>query len=276
MEEEVREMTMKQKTSLSSYELKQKRLEVLYKLLPVISVLALIGAWLYMAQAIQFPSPLDVWARMMKMFEFPIKGLNIFGHIWASMKRVFIALAFCWTFGLAFGIMLGWNEKFRAFCEPLFNAFRAIPPLAWIPLITLWLGIGEFPKVLLVIIGGLPPIVVNAQAGVSNVPREYLNVGTIFHASKRQKLLQIAIPSALDAIFAGIKNSTSSAWVVMLAAEMLGGKSGVGFLISRGMDSMDMPMIVLCMICIGIVSALLAIVISRVERRMCPWLQRKK
>ncbi len=266
----------KSKNNMSAYEQKEARRNILYRLLPVVSVLALIGLWLYVASTSDFPSPADVWQRMMRMFEVPIKGHNIFGHVAASLRRVLIALAFCWTFGLAFGVLLGWNQRFRAFFEPMFSAFRAIPPLAWIPLITLWFGIDEFPKILIVIIGGLPPIVVNTQAGIANVQQLYLDVGTVFHANQRQKLLQIAIPGALDAIFAGIKNSTSSAWVVVLAAEMLGGKSGVGFLISRGMDSMDMPMILLAMIAIGIVSAILAVVTNLVERMVCPWMYKAR
>ena len=255
---------------------KKNNSNLFYPMLSFVSVILLIGLWLYIAGRSDFPGPHDVWARMMMMFEFPIKGLNIFGHLLASLKRVLIALAFCWTAGLGFGIMLGWNQRLRAFFEPMFSAFRAVPPLAWIPLITLWFGIGEFPKVLIVIIGGLPPVVVNTQAGIANIAQIYMDVGTIFHVNKRQRLFQIVLPSALDAIFAGIKNSTSSAWMVVLAAEMLGGKSGVGFLISRGTDSMDMPMMLLSMIAIGIVSAVLAIILNTIERVSCPWLRKGK
>ena len=104
------------------------------------------------------------------------------------------------------------------------------------------------------------PVVVNTQAGISNVQNMYLNVGTIFHANKRQMLFEIAIPSALDAIFAGVRTSTSAGWMVVLAAEMLGGKSGIGFLITRGMDSGDYALCLLSMVCIGLVGALLAII----------------
>ena len=85
------------------------------------------------------------------------------------------------------------------------------------------------------------PVVVNTQAGMSNVDQQYLDVGRIFNADKWQMLLDFAIPSALDAIFAGVRTSASAAWMVVLAAEMLGGQSGVGFLITRGMDSGDLP-----------------------------------
>ena len=193
----------------------------------------------------------------------------------ASLRRVFIALGCAWLIGISFGILIGWNKKCNALFGPIFTAFRAVPPLAWVPLMTIWFGTGEFPKVLIVFIGALMPVVVNTQAGISNVIKEYLDIGTIFHANERQMLFEIAIPSALDAIFAGIRNSTSAGWMVVLAAEMLGGKSGVGFLIVRGMDSGDYPLCLLSMICIGVVGYLLAIVIQLLERIICPWTRKK-
>ena len=82
----------------------------------------------------------------------------------------------------------------------MFTAFRVVPPLAWIPLITIWFGTGEFPKVLVVFLGAVMPVVVNTQAGISNIDVMYLNVGRVFNANKRQILLDFAIPSAMDAI----------------------------------------------------------------------------
>ncbi|MFZ7131839.1 MAG: ABC transporter permease [Eubacteriales bacterium] len=257
--------------SMSAVERKEYYLSRLYIILPVISFALLILLWTTIARNSDFPSPKDTYDRLVLMFQRPIKGYNIIGHSFASLARVFTALVFNWTFGIAFGILIGWNKKAKALLTPLFNAFRAIPPLAWIPLITIWFGTGEFSKILIVIFGSLASIVVNTQAGMSNVEQIYINVGTIFNANERQKLFQIAIPSALDAIFAGIRTSTSAAWMVVVAAEMLGASSGVGFLIIRGMDAMDMPLVLLAMIAIGIVGAILSIVTQYSERLICPW-----
>ncbi|MDF2523524.1 MAG: taurine transporter permease [Clostridiales bacterium] len=260
---------------MSAAEKKAYYLSRLYIILPVISFSLLILLWTTAAGSSEFPSPKETWDRLILLFEKPVKGLNIFGHVWASLIRVFAALSFNWTFGIAFGILIGWNKKCKALLTPLFNAFRAVPPLAWIPLITIWFGTGEFPKILIVIFGSLASIVVNTQAGMSNIEKLYIDVGTMFNASERQKLFQIAIPSALDAIFAGIRTSTSAAWMVVLAAEMLGAKSGVGFLITRGMDSMDLPLVLMSMIAIGIVGALLSIITQLAERLICPWTIKK-
>lgn len=262
---------------LSAAEIREKRLGLLYKILPVVSVLLLVALWLAASSSgTGFPSPVQVWDRTVQLFVKPVKKLSLIGHVGVSLRRIGLALLFDWTFGIAFGVLIGWFPKAKAFFGPLFNAFRAIPPLAWIPLITLWFGIGEFPKVLIVIFGSLASIVVNVQAGMSNVEKMYLDVGTVFNATPRQRLLKIAFPSALDAIFAGVRTSTSAAWMVVLAAEMLGANAGVGFLISRGMDSLDMPLVLTGMVAIGVVGAILAIVTQFAERMICPWTRRKK
>lgn len=271
-------MKMKNKTeNMSVAEIKEYRLNIVYKVVPVISVLLLILLWLAASSgAGDFPSPAAVWDRTMRLFTSPIKKLDLIGHVFVSLKRIGLALLFNWTFGIAFGVLIGWNPRAKSFFGPMFNAFRAVPPLAWIPLITLWFGIGEFPKILIVIFGSLASIVVNVQAGLSTVEKMYLDVGTVFNATPAQRLFKIAIPSSLDAIFAGVRTSTSAAWMVVLAAEMLGANAGVGFLISRGMDSIDMPLVLTGMIAIGIVGAILAILTQFAERLICPWTRKRK
>lgn len=261
---------------MSKAEIREYRLHILYKIIPGCSILLLVMLWILAAsQGSGFPSPVEVWDRTILLFTKPIKKLNLISHVMISLRRISLALLFDWTFGISFGVMIGWSQKAKSFFGPMFNAFRAVPPLAWIPLITLWFGIGEFPKVLIVIFGSLASIVVNVQAGMSTVEKMYLDVGTIFNATPRQRLFKIAIPSSLDAIFAGVRTSTSAAWMVVLAAEMLGANAGVGFLISRGMDSIDMPLVLTGMIAIGIVGAMLAIITQFAERLICPWTRKK-
>ena len=262
---------------LSEAEKRERTWNRLYMVLPFLSIITLVALWFLVSRdgSTAFPTPAQTWARFLRLLERPIMRLSLWQHIFASLRRVFIALLTSWTIGISFGILIGWNKKCNALFGPVFTGFRAIPPLAWIPLITIWFGIAEFPKILLVFIGALMPVVVNTQAGISNVSKLYLDVGTMFNAGTRQKLFHIVIPSALDAIFAGVRTSTSAGWMVVLAAEMLGGKSGVGFLITRGMEAGDLGLMLLSMICIGLVGAALAIVIQIVERVICPWTAKK-
>ena len=262
---------------LSASEQRERRKQILYKILPVVSILLLVALWIAASggESSTIPSPMDVYDRFLRFMEKPIQKLSLWQHILASLKRVLIALLASWVLGISFGILIGWNKKANALLGPIFTAIRVVPPLAWIPLITIWFGTGEFPKILVVFLGAVMPVVVNTQAGMSNIDQQYLDVGRIFNANKRQMLLDFAIPSALDAIFAGVRTSASAAWMVVLAAEMLGGKSGVGFLITRGMDSGDLPLVLLSMICIGIIGAILAISMQLIERGVCPWTAKK-
>lgn len=272
------EKTMRTKNLvLSEYDKKEIKRNRIYKILPVVSVILLIVVWLWASSSAnsQFPSPVATWDRLVLLLQRPIKNLSLWGHILASVERVVIALVLSWVFGISFGIVLGWSKKCNALFGPIFTAFRAVPPLAWIPLFTIWFGTNEGSKILLVFIGAVMPVVVNTQAGMSNINKLYLDVGTIFNASNKQKLFQIAIPSALDAIFAGVRTSASAGWMVVLAAEMLGANSGVGFLITRGMDSGDMPLVLLAMICIGIIGAILAIFTQIAEGVICPWTRKR-
>jgi len=263
----------KQVDVLAKKRAKEKLMDKFYLILPVLSVALLILVWVVASGGndSMFPSPKATLDRLIMMSEKPIMKLSLLQHVMVSLYRVLTALGAAWILGIAFGVLIGWNKKCNAVFGPIFEGFRAIPPIAWIPLITIWFGIGEFPKMLIVFIGAFAPVVVNTQAGMRNVDSLYLDVGKIFNANQRQQLMEIAIPSAIPAIFAGIRTSTSTGWMVVLAAEMLGAKSGVGFLIVRGMDSGDMPLVLVAMITIGIVGAILAITTQYIERLVCPW-----
>lgn len=263
----------KQMDILARRKVKDKIVNIVYLILPVLSISLLILLWVAASGGdnSMFPSPKATLDRLVVLSQKPIMKLNLFQHVMISLYRVLTALGAAWILGIAFGIMLGWNKKFNAFFGPIFEGFRSIPPIAWIPLITIWFGIGEFPKIVIVFIGAISPVVVNTKAGMSNIDSIYLDASRVFNANQRQQLFEIAIPSAIPAIFAGIRTSTSTGWMVVLAAEMLGAKSGVGFLIVRGMQSGDMPLILVAMITIGIVGAILAIVTQFVERLVCPW-----
>ena len=252
---------------------RERNRRILYAALPFASMCLLIAGWLYLAVKYPtlFPTPEATWKRLLRMFERPISRMTLFGHIWASLQRVLIALVASWLAGISFGVLIGWNRKARALFGTVFEMIRPIPPLAWIPLIIMWMGIGEAPKIFLVALGCFMPMVVNTYTGIRLVDSMHVDVGRMFNANNRQLLWEIAIPAALPAIFAGIRTSTSSGWMTVLAAEMMSARSGLGFLIIRGMESDDMALIMVGMITIGIVGAMLAVIVSYAERKLCPW-----
>ena len=251
--------------------------DMIYFLLPLISIGFLIILWISVSSqdSALFPSIGATYERLLRLLERPIMRVSFWGHILDSLKRVLIALLAAIVLGVAFGTLIGWNKKCNAFFGAIFHFLRPIPPLAWIPLITIIFGIGEFPKVLIVFIGAVIPIVINTCAGLERVEQIYLDVGLLFDGNKQQILWEVAMPCAIPSIIAGVKTATSVGWMVVLAAEMLGARSGVGFLVTRGMYANDMPLVLVSMITIGIIGALLGVITTLIERLLCPWMKIK-
>lgn len=246
---------------------------VLMKILPVISISMLIVLYAYgsIKNEQLLPTLSDIGVRFVKLFTNPIKGINLIGHVWASLQRVMVALLFAWGFGVVFGILIGWSKTLNAIFGSIFELFRPIPPIAWIPIVIMWYGIGEFPKILIVFIGSITPVVVNTRAGVSLVEKQFINVGKIFGASNRQMLTNVVLPVALPSIFAGLRTSVSCGWTVVLAAEMLGADRGVGALVTRGWNASDMSLVLASIIVIAIIGAMLSASLSWIEKGVCPW-----
>lgn len=243
-------------------------------LIKVLSICALLLVWVAYSHAnpALFPTPLATFERLLKLIKRPIMSVSLLGHIGISLGRVMLALLAATVLGVAFGLCAGWIPRVKAAINPIFIALRPIPPIAWIPLIILWFGIGEFPKVLLVFIGAFFPVAQNTMSGVEMVDSMYLQVGKIYKASTWGMLKHIVFPASMPAIVAGVKIALSSGWMVVVAAEMLASKSGLGFLIIRGQESFDIALVLVGMVLIGIIGALLSTLFSYVERWICPWM----
>ena len=255
------------------YQRESRVYKVLLYILPVISLSLLAAVYFQMVQANPeiMPLPSEIWNRFVKLLTVPVKGVNIIGHIGTSLLRVLIGAMCAWVIGIAFGILIGWNETCDALFGSVFHLLRPIPPIAWIPLIIMMFGIGEFPKILLVFIGCFFPMVLNTYGGVKLVDFELINVGRIFGANQREILWNIVIPTALPSIFTGIRSSIDNGWKIILAAEMMGATKGIGSLVSRGWNELDMAMVLVCIILIALTGAALSFLLIRAERMLTPW-----
>lgn len=265
------------KKEMSLSDKKTTPIDLVYRVLPLISLGLLVFLWFRVSadSPKSFPTPLATVERFLQLLEKPIMHVSYLGHILISLQRILIALGASWVLGISFGLVIGWNKKLDAFFGSIFELIRPIPPLAWIPLVTILFGINEFPKMLIVFIGAVMPVVINTRAGMQAIPQIYLNVGLAFNGSRGQILRDIALPAAMPVIFAGIRTSTSVAWSVVLAAEMVGANAGVGFLVVRGMNGDDMALVLVAMVTIGVIGALLAVLTSLIERLICPWMEKK-
>lgn len=259
------DMTEKKKLSIAA--------KVLYWGLPVLAVVLILGAWIWFStnNPRLMPGPVRVFDRFIRTFTRPVAKTNLLGHTWASLTRVLMALVISWIVGIGLGILIGWSRACKAVIGSLFEIIRPIPPIAWIPIVILWFGIGEFPKVLIVFIGTFVPLVINTAAGIALVDKINVDVGKIFGGNNYQILGQIVIPTALPSIFAGIRTSVSSGWTTVLAAEMIAAQRGLGSLVTRGWQGNDMALVLVAVITIALIGALLAFLLNIMEKVVCPW-----
>lgn len=246
---------------------------IFYYIAPYLALILFVILWQRVAFSgrTMLPTPLETMRRLVTVWSSIIAKKPMIAHVVISVQRIVIALLVAVMVGVPFGVALGWNKKFRAIFKPIFEIIRPIPPIAWVPLVTLWFGTGEIPRMLIIFIGVLMPIVVNSFAGVTMVPALNFDVGRVFGANSRQMLFDIVLPSSLGAIFAGIRTAVGTGWMVLLAAEMLAAKSGIGFLIMQGSNANDLELAIVGMFMIGILGAVFAYGFDYLERWMCPW-----
>lgn len=217
------------------------------------------------------PSPANVVAKAEEMYTTKIGGNSMWMHIYYSLRRVISAYLLAAFTGITLGIAMGWNVSFRKVVNPIFELLRPIPPIAWIPIAILWLGIGEGPKIFICYVGAFVIFVLNSYTGMRYTDGLLIDAARTFGATKRQQLFNVAIPASLPSVFAGVQNAMSMAWMCVLAAELVGAREGVGFIIIQGMDLNDSPMIIVGMVTIGIIGLFLAGSLRYLEKLLCPW-----
>lgn len=246
-----------------------------YKLfLPILSLAIFLVIWegLHLIAGGDFlPSPYQVFKEGQLMFSTKIGGNPVWMHIYYSLHRVIVAYFLAAATGIPLGMYMGWNRTFDKVVKPVFEVLRPIPPIAWIPIAILWMGIGEAPKVFICYVGAFVVFVLNSYTGMRYTDPLLIAAARTYGATRRQQLFNVAIPASMPSVFAGVQNALSMAWMCLVAAELVGAREGLGFLIIQGMDMYKPAMIMVGMAIIGIIGALLAIILRRFERLVCPW-----
>lgn len=198
-------------------------------------------------------------------------GATLGAHFIASSSVALGGFLLACLIGLPLGLAMGYYQPVYLLANPIFELLRPIPPIAWIPLIIMWLGIGEPSKIAVCFIGSVVPILVNTYFGVSRLDPTYLKSAKILGAGQRALLTHVILPGALPSILTGMKVALSSGWVCVIAAEMIAARKGLGYLIIRSMESGDMVHILVAMILIGSVNFLFSWLFSKLEGVVCPW-----
>lgn len=199
---------------------------------------------------------------------------TLWGDLSVSLGRVLRGYVIAALLGVFLGSAMGMWKPFRAFLLPSVTAVRQIPVIAWIPLIILWCGIGETSKVVVIAIAAFFPITVNTLGGIQSVPAEYLEMTNLYQFSSLRTFRKVCLPYALPQILVGLKLGLGSAWMAVVAAELIASSSGIGYRLSYARGLMRSDIVILCMVVIGLVGILMDHILTHLFSRLLPW--RKK
>lgn len=245
-----------------------------YKVISACSVIFFIFVWYCITDLLKlfppylFPSPVKVFEAFVQKLTVKIPdGGTLFTHLLASLKVALYGYGLGICVGVPMGICMGWYKKIDLLVKPIFDLIRPIPPVGWIPIMILWLGIGVTAQAMVIFVSAVTPCIINSYTGIKQASKVHIWVAQTFGATNRQILFKVGIPSALPMIFTGLKVSLGASWMALVAAEMLASTQGLGYMIQMNRMVGKSDNIVVGMIVIGIVGAFLSFVLDKLEKR---------
>jgi len=197
------------------------------------------------------------------------------GALWhdlgASVARVAVGFGIALIAALLLGAYVGGSRRGEALLDPTLQAIRAVPSLAWVPLILLWLGIGEVAKITLVAIGAFFPIYVALVSGIRGVDRKLIEVGRSFGLSRAALIARVLVPATFPQLLVGARIGLTQAWLFLVAAELLAASSGLGFLLTDGQQTSRTDEILVAILLFACCGKLSESAMRSTERRLVGW-----
>src|SRR5687767_4800380 len=248
-------------------------------ILPLIGVGATLLIWTITSSTFSetLPSPAQAWeeSRLYITEPFAYRGeldQGILRFTWLSLQLVAKGYAISLLIGTPLGFILGLSKTFARALDPIFQVLRPVSPLAWLPLgLVIFAGAGkhtsEFAALFTIAVCAMWPTVLNTAVGVRAIPQDYLNVAKVLRLGKVKTLFKVLLPAALPYMFTGFRLSLGIAWLVIVAAEMLTGRPGVGGFLWQEYNALIYEHIILCILTIGLVGFILDRLMSTIEKR---------
>jgi NitT/TauT family transport system permease protein len=239
------------------------------KLLPFAGLAFLLAAWQLLAASRlytvdQLPGPLDAFRASREAWS---EGA-LLKHVAASLGRFGSAYIAAVAVAVPLGLVFGLRPNLWKAADPVIQVLRPISPVAWFPLAVLWLGIGNLPAIAIIFVAAFYPSLLATVAAVRKVDPVYLRVARNFGTSDRQLVFKVVVPAAFPQIAMGLRIAVGAAWVYLVAGEMLGARTGLGFLIIDARNFLRTDLIVMAMALIGAIGFLIDRAVSSVERRL--------
>ena len=194
-------------------------------------------------------------------------GALLYAHAATSLVVALSGFAAAAVIGVPLGLLMGWYQPLNLLVRPMFDAVRPIPPIAWIPIAILWLGIGLQAKAFIIFLAAFVPCVINSFTGIRLTNPVLIRVAQIYGASNWETFLKIGAPSAVPMVFTGLKLSLNAAWTTLVAAELLAASQGLGYMIQIGRRLARPDIIIVGMLTIGFLGAFMSWGLTRFEAR---------
>lgn len=222
-------------------------------------------------ESLYLPAPEEVWTRAIKVASEGFRGTSLAGHLGYSLFRVIIGFICGAIVGIPLGYAMGLSNWFRGWFDPIVEFMRPVPPLALIPLVIIWAGIGETGKIILLFLAALWIMAIAARSGVSGVNISKVHAAYSLGASKWQIMRYVIIPNSLPEIFTGARVAMGVCWGTVVAAELVAAEQGAGMMIMTASKFQNTDIVIMGIILIGVIGFGIDMLMRWAERVLVPW-----
>jgi len=242
----------------------------------VVSVVVLIALWFLITnmgwvKPLFLPSPQAVFKQFHEYLTGAANDKPLWQHFLASILRVSVAFWLAFVTAVPIGIAMGMSRVWRGIFDPPLEFYRPLPPLAYLPLIIMWFGIDETPKVLLIFLSCFAPLALAARSGMRSASQEQINAAYSMGASYLQVIRHVILPSALPDILIGMRIAIGFGWTTLVAAEMVAANVGLGQMVLNASNFLRTDIVIMGIIVIGVVAYTFDLLMRWVERKLVPW-----
>ena len=220
---------------------------------------------------VYFPTPAEVLRAFRQIAVQGYADGRLHEHVLHSCWLVLLGFAVAVGIGIPLGMLMGWSRRAEALINPVFLLLRPIPPLAWIPLAIVWLGLGDAAKVLVIWFAAFVPAVINSYAGVRSIEPHLVEAARSLGVRRAMLVREVLFPGALPLIFTGLRLSLQACWTTLVAGELIGAIVGLGHVLYQAGLDLFPAMIVVGMIGVAIAGGLMTAALGWLEARAMPW-----
>ncbi|SEB97376.1 NitT/TauT family transport system permease protein/taurine transport system permease protein [Rhizobiales bacterium GAS188] len=238
----------------------------------VLGVIVWQVAALVIDDKVLLPTPVTTAAVLMRYLQapYPANGETLIGHALVSLGRVLGGFVIGSVVGIGIGALMAGFRGFRAMVDPFIEITRPLPPLAFVPVLIVWFGIGEAPKIILIAAGVVPVMAISTAAGLAGVPDEMLNAARCLGASEWYTMLHVRIRAAVPQIITGMRLSVGLSWTSIVAVEMIAATSGLGFVILQAGQFLNTGLIFAGILVIAVLGLGIDAGLRRLQRHLDP------